>query len=481
MRHLFAIGGVIAICVVMGLGFMLARKSRAALEPGVLFPQVSALVSGWDSQSVPESGRVVNIIVGDSEIASLVNKLSGGNSGEQSVLDAEILPSADKPSVFSRFGCWFTRTFLRRTMSADGGGALARSFPNLPNTVTWTYTGFETASEEEMAKEFMKAIIKANDAGAEVNIVTQGIAAAPALKAIKRLEGVIRNNRQVSVNKLVALDMNKPTLQKLDPVFFNKFKRPANLTEYANIWQSPSPPHERKIELFTQNHNGAWFRADKLLPTIGLLKAPQPEPKPVQADADMVKFTSILLNRLNTLEKVVDYMVKTAKAQEEAERIITVTARDLKGRTFQKQMTVKSASKPMDSLSAIDGGWLKEETEKAEKEAPKTEKPAQNQTRQTDNTKGNAANCKGPSDDKYPRCNWWDARAYCGGRLPTVAQLQSWYQAECAGLRTGPTCNKWYWSSEESGSARAVSFGNGAVIAPYGEATNDGGHVRCAR
>ena len=207
MRHVLSIGGVIALCVVLGLGFMLARKSKAALAEGVLFPQVSALVSGWDSQNTPESGRVVNIIVGDSEISSLVNKLSGTSSGEQSVLDAEILPSADKPSFVSRLDSWFKRTFLRRTMSAGGVGALAQSFPNLPNTITWTYTGFETAGEEEMAREFMKAIIKANDAGAEVNIVTQGIAALPALKAIKRLEGVVRNNRQVSVNKLMALDI----------------------------------------------------------------------------------------------------------------------------------------------------------------------------------------------------------------------------------------------------------------------------------
>jgi len=35
MRHILSIGGVIAICVVLGLGFTLARKSRAALEPGI--------------------------------------------------------------------------------------------------------------------------------------------------------------------------------------------------------------------------------------------------------------------------------------------------------------------------------------------------------------------------------------------------------------------------------------------------------------
>jgi len=447
MRHIIAVGSFTVLGFIALSGFWLARKSKAALEPGVLFPQVSALVVGWDSQNVPESGRMVNIIVGDSEISSLVNKLSDSkNSGLQSVLDAETLPAANQ-SGFKRFGGWFKRTFLRKTMSSGVNGALAKAFPNSPNTITWTHKGFETASEEEMVRELMKAIIKANDAGAEVNIVTQGIAALPALKAIKRLEGLVRKNRPVSVNKLLALDMNKPTLMKLDPSFFQKFKRPANLNEYANVWRSPSPPNERKIELFTRNHNGVWLQADKLLPTLGLNKAPPDVSKPVAVDADLAKFAGILLNRVNTLEKVVDYMVKTAKGKAEAERLITATARNLEGAAFQKQIHANVASEPVDSLSAINADWLKGEIAKADKNGVRSEQTWKGGggDETSSGQSGGASNCnKG-------HCSWYDARAYCGGRLPTVAQLESMYQAECTGDKLSDTCGKGYWSSEAEG------------------------------
>lgn len=84
------------------------------------------------------------------------------------------------------------------------------------------------------------------------------------------------------------------------------------------------------------------------------------------------------------------------------------------------------------------------------------------------------------------KCKWDEAKAYCGERLPTVAQLQSIYQAECTGgihdvlrqrrkacdLGSGSCdvelrddiCEKNYWTSEESGSsAQSMYFGDGAV------------------
>ncbi len=90
-------------------------------------------------------------------------------------------------------------------------------------------------------------------------------------------------------------------------------------------------------------------------------------------------------------------------------------------------------------------------------------------------TWGKAAKCNDG------RCNGYDAIAYCGGRLPTVAQLKSMYQAECTGGRKSDTCNKVYWSSEESSSstARVVHFNNGRVYR-YSK-SNASVSVRCAR
>lgn len=129
----------------------------------------------------------------------------------------------------------------------------------------------------------------------------------------------------------------------------------------------------------------------------------------------------------------------------------------------------KPASQPQDSLSAIKGGWLKEEAGKVQKESEKpAEKTGESEAMSKYNQNGNAGNCKNGT------CNWYDAMAYCGGRLPTSGQLRSWYQAECAGGRQGKTCDKWYWSSV-SGPGRDVVFANGLVGTDMVNA-----NVRCA-
>ena len=80
--------------------------------------------------------------------------------------------------------------------------------------------------------------------------------------------------------------------------------------------------------------------------------------------------------------------------------------------------------------------------------------------------KGDPANCI-PRDKNDSRrfCNWYDALAYCEGRLPTVIELQERNLAECpAGKRGGP-CGGRHWSSEGDGSrAKTVIFGNGGEI-----------------
>ncbi|MDO8804585.1 MAG: hypothetical protein Q7R35_09135 [Elusimicrobiota bacterium] len=481
MRHLLFIGGVAALCVVAGLGFWAANKSKAALEPGVLTAQVNTLAAGWEAKNVPAAGRVVNIIISDADTAALADKLSesdsSGAAGLPTVLDGETLAYADKPPVWKRILVWFKRTFLRKTMSAGEDSLLVKSLGNLPNTLAWTHKGFETASEEEMARELMKAIIKANDAGAEVNIITRGPAAAPALKAIKRLEGAALKGKSITVNKLLALDMNKTTLQKIDPVYFDKFKRPGNLNEWVNVWSPPSPPSRTTIELFSQNRNGVRFYADEIFPEMGLPIINPPEPRATVADPVVLKFTQALINHPAGIEKALDYLAQAAKAKAEQKKI-AVTARDLLGRAYKREITASTAPKPalqpLDSLSALNAGWLKEEVKKDEKPAA-NETRMENQTGSADNQAGNASNC----NKGY--CNWYDAKASCGGRLPTVAQLQSWYQAECTGGRQGNTCNKEYWSSEKSGSgsARLVFFSSGKVSS-RGRGSNYGA-VRCAR
>ncbi|KAF0151535.1 MAG: hypothetical protein FD189_2565, partial [Elusimicrobia bacterium] len=94
---------------------------------------------------------------------------------------------------------------------------------------------------------------------------------------------------------------------------------------------------------------------------------------------------------------------------------------------------------------------------------------------------GNAANCKPSRQGGPPECNWYDAMAYCGGRLPTVAQLEAAYKSECTGGRKADTCTGWYWSSQESGAsgARTVNFYSGSVFTTTKD--NSTNRVRCAR
>ena len=259
------------------------------------------------------------------------------------------------------------------------------------------------------------------------------------------------------------------------------------MREWVNVWTTSSKTQPVTIELFTPTVNGIRFPGRDLFPMLGVTGE-------ISAK-DLTRLVKELSKAAVALERLLGHWSGVAKAKAEAAVVAEaraaeearpktvafahVASRDIKGRVYYKDAPVK-ASGPQDSLSALKGGWLKEEMEKSEEKtteteqtAGKTEKQAQTQTSQADNRVGNAGNC----NDGV--CNWYDAKAYCGGQLPSVAQLQAAYRAECTGGRTGPTCGKCYWSSDElrSGSARIVTFSNGGVYNAYeGKSTYD---VRC--
>jgi hypothetical protein len=91
------------------------------------------------------------------------------------------------------------------------------------------------------------------------------------------------------------------------------------------------------------------------------------------------------------------------------------------------------------------------------------EKPAQERSGPV---KGDPDKCKSWHEgDNHPFCNWYDALAYCEGRLPTVIQLQERNMAECPAGKRGGVCGRRYWSSEGDGDrAKTVIFGNGGEI-----------------
>lgn len=93
------------------------------------------------------------------------------------------------------------------------------------------------------------------------------------------------------------------------------------------------------------------------------------------------------------------------------------------------------------------------------------EKPAAEE-QQAVPAKGDPANCKAHrASDKLRVCNWYDAQAYCEGRLPTVIQLQELNLAECPAGKHDGICGCRIWSSEENGPrAKTVITGNGGEI-----------------
>ena len=482
MRNLMAGCGVIALCLIIA-GVMLARKSKAALFPGVLVEQVDRLTAGWAANNTPETDRVVDLIISDAQ-EEAAQERPAETSGAYSSEDLEVLASGVKPSATAKLGTWFRRTFFRRTMKAPEDTAFVEALANKPGAVVWTHKGEETASEDEMTREFMRAILKADDAGAVVNIVTQGRAAAAAFRAIKLLQKAKRpDGHMPTVAKVVAVNMNRPTLKRINSGLFSNFSKPENLREIVYIWNPPAEPKRTMIEAHTPKYNGVRWDGGELLPMMGGRGG---------GAQDVLRFIEVLEKKIYTMEAVVGHLAEKVEAKKEvvraaaraeaqarvkAEAKKTYTAEVVK-RDLMGRVVGKAAPKPVDSLSAIGGGWLKKEAEKAEKEKKQTQKenkPAQTRTKRADNKSGNRANCTG----NPPYCNWWDARAYCGGSLPSVAQLKAWYNSECAGGRKGSIyCNRYVWSGESTSasSARFVTFRDGDVH-EYGKYSNI--NVRC--
>lgn len=127
------------------------------------------------------------------------------------------------------------------------------------------------------------------------------------------------------------------------------------------------------------------------------------------------------------------------------------------------------ARKKAAAAAAIAGERAQGEGQPQEipKLVPQTVRPAEKPAEeQAGPVKGDPAKCKSwYVNNNHPSCNWYDALAYCEGRLPTVIQLQERNLAECPSGKKGGVCGRRYWSSEGDGArAKTVIFGNGGEI-----------------
>jgi hypothetical protein len=148
-------------------------------------------------------------------------------------------------------GPWLSRL----SAVQDGEGPLLAKMMSAqePDAVSWMLGPGRLAREGEVVRELSEAFTRAKEAGAQVDVLVQGSAAAPVLKAVAGLAG------KADVRRLVVLGTNLDGLKAADPAFFGSFSRPGNLKEWSNLWgDGKHPPH---VELFYKGRSGSRYPA----------------------------------------------------------------------------------------------------------------------------------------------------------------------------------------------------------------------------
>ncbi|PIS47111.1 MAG: hypothetical protein COT17_05185 [Elusimicrobia bacterium CG08_land_8_20_14_0_20_51_18] len=433
MKKLIGAGILLLVLVFSFIALWLSRGAKACLEPGVLGSQMNKVVKFWADSNIDQGNRTVDVIISDALNAGEAEAKKEQAEGEVSDPDAEILPAANKPSFFQVM----QRTFFRETASAEGDTDFIKAFNNRPNIITWTHKGRISVSEKEMAAEITKVILRAGEAGADINIVTQGFAAAPALKAIDALKTANRNGRVPVVNKLVALDMNRPTLERINPAFSPKFQRPDNLKEWVNMWRNPSAGNMVIIELHNSEHKGKRFSGGEIFIPFIIQRG--------ISDQDMVNLVKNFIQKGFSLQQVLDYLFqyvknKIAEAAEKGKQEAAYSAATSeKAQNYKRKFAMQSIEQPINPLDAISMGLEGKNKKTADGEGEKTE---------------------------IKSMTWEAGAEYCkkkGQKLPGLAELKNMWKKECSDGENADFCKGWFWSSQEtkSGNAWYVAFSSG--------------------
>ncbi|MBI5209892.1 MAG: hypothetical protein HY927_07970 [Elusimicrobia bacterium] len=413
MRYLVTIGVAGSFCL-MALGGFWRLHGLSQRELGVLTSQVDAMSSGWESKKVPAGNRVVNFVISDAE------------SGP----DPFVLP--EEPGPLAQAMAWFKRSFVGGSPAAAEPAALAKSLADAPGAIAWTHEGFSVASEEAMTREIAKAIVKAHDAGAEINIVAQGVSASPALKALKSLEGAVRGGQKVGANKVVLVGMNPARLKRIAPVFFMDFKKPGNVLELANIWV-PREDFVNKtpvVQLFSRSQNGTEFPAQDLWPMLAGQES---------AIMNLILIVRELIAKVSAMEAVVAPLAQAAAARAEEAQKRAVTMKSHDGHYFQREAATPApsppaaapAAPPQDSLSMIKGGQEYSEAAAEAAKAAQAAKPAANRPGKQEASGDGIARWK-EGEKKCASCcadvgGSWRNASYAGGKYGTVEERQDFW------------------------------------------------------
>lgn len=297
MKYLWAAISL-ALVITIALGAMIKlQKDPWGPPPPPASEQADALIALWEAQRVPQDKRTVTVVVYD-------RSAKGGPLDPPEEFDkASRLNPLDRLTGGARPDPE-TASFLD-TMAQTSGVVLVRYRPG-------------EAERKQTAQAVREAVVKAHDAGAEINVVTHGAGVAPAVQAIAELEGATRQGVSVGVNKLVALGIERPRLKLIDP-FFNADPRPRNVLEWATFYREPGsvPP---KTFLALSSRGGAPVQyAGGLSATVG---------------ADPAKSVKDLLAEVRPISSAAK-----AAAKEEAP---TAASADRPFRALEGQISMKS-------------------------------------------------------------------------------------------------------------------------------------------
>lgn len=305
----------------------------------ILTGQVDSLAADWDAKKVPAGKRVVNFIISDSD------------SGEDPFVEAPDL------GQWQRAAAWLGNSVVGGNPVENHLTVFAESFQGDASNLVWVHKGFSTVNEKAMAREVSRAIVKAHDAEAEINFVTQGRSVGPVLKALKGLEGTQRKGVKVGANKVVVVGTSWPKLKRIPSIASYDFSRPGNILELANVWAPSHTPGPRKtvILLHTPKYNGTEFPAERLWPLLA---------EQTSSLKNMILVLRQRLMAVESLEQAVMDLDRMAKEREDKEAADRAALADAEARRKAEE----SAQREAGAQKAAEDAKIAAE-EAAEKEA----------------------------------------------------------------------------------------------------------------
>lgn len=121
-----------------------------------------------------------------------------------------------------------------------------------------------------MEKAISEALAAGRKQKLKMNVLAQGLTAAPALKAIQKLAPAAHG--EPLVWRFVALGMNQPAFQAADPVYFRNIEPTKNIGEWINVWRDPNGRVTKfPVEVLAPGREGIIYQGEYAIPgALGL-------------------------------------------------------------------------------------------------------------------------------------------------------------------------------------------------------------------